>query len=371
MKTVDLARQLQTVVPTLTDVFSDSLIIIAIGQVGSFVTVVTGAVHGLATGNLVTINGIRIGNTITSLTAVGTVAAAVTTTAHGLTEGARGETRFVEISGAADPLYNGQHKLLSVSSVTDFTFEVAIQPVSPDVGVPILEMIVRGAYNGLRSITLVDTTTFTFVQDASFATLTPVLFTNSTLRVRTRIWAGGGSSGGGIGRLVDAYTAQAPGKLTAFVVFGGRIASKDRGTVTDATKTESSGTFYLQNILQSFTVFVFQTVKDEDSLAVDAVDNMADILPILTRSIAGLRLQTTLTCQRSSSKLVYTSDDTLINEGSTYVHQFNFENALEMVPADTVAADDGIALRTFNMIMRDEVIDSDNVIYNDIFTPDF
>ena len=371
MKILDIARQLQTVVPTLTDEFSDELVISSIGQVGNIVTVVTTAVHGLITGKLANINGVRIGNTITSLTAVGTIASAVTSTAHGLTEGARGETRFVEISGAADALYNGQHKLLTVSSVTEFTFEVASQPVSPDVGTPILEMIVRDAYNGLRSVTLIDTTTFSFIQDASFATLTPVLFNNATLRVRTRIWAGGGSSGGGIGRLVDAYTAQAPGKLTAFVVFGGRIASKDRGTVTDATQTESSGTFYLQNILQSFTVFVFQTVADEDSLAADAVDNMANILPILTRSIAGLRLQTTLTCQRSSSKLVYTSDDVLINEGSTYVHLFNFENAIEMVPEDTVTADDGIALRTFNMIMRDEVVDSDNVIYTDTFKPDF
>jgi len=370
MKIVDLARQLQLVVPTLTDVFSDDLTINTIGQVGSTVTITTTAIHGLATGNLVNINGIRISNTIISLIAVGTVATAVSS-AHGLTEGARGEIRFVEISGASDPLYNGKHKLLTVPSATEFTFEVASQPVSPDVGTPILEETVRGAYNGIRSITLVDTVTFTFIQDSSFATLSPVLFNNATLRVRTRIWAAGSSSGGGIGRLADAYTAQGIDKLTAFVVFGGRIASKDRGTVTDATKTETSGTFYLQNVLQSFTIFVFQTVKDKVSAAADAVDNMADILPILTRSIAGLRLQTTLTCQRSSSKLVYTSDDTLINEGSTYVHQFNFENAIEMVPEDTVAADDGIALRTFNMIMRDEVIDSDNVIYTDTFKPDF
>lgn len=384
MKTLDIAAQLQLVVPQLTGDFSDELTISSIGQVASTVTVVTTTDHDFSNGDLVNVANIVIPNSISSLTFVEKnnttpvegVATAVTALPHDLAKRVygtgRSETINVTIEGASDPLYNGVHELLSVINETTFTYRVIGSPVTPDLGSPVLEEKKRGAYNGLHAITFVDATTFTYLQTGTFGTPT---FDKSTLRVRTRIWASGSSSGGGIGRLGEAYTQHLTDQLVAFVVFGGRVTSKDRNTTSDAVMSSTAGTLRLQNVLQSFSIYVFQTIPDKVSTAADVVDKMADIMPIFTRALVGLRLDTTLTCSKSRNELIYIGDDVFVNEGSSYIHKFDFENAIEFSPDDSISSpdvqQDDVAIRGYTMITRDETDDSDNIVYTDNFKPDF
>lgn len=84
-----------------------------------------------------------VGATITTLSRVGTTATVLTATAHGLSTGA-----IVQISGATDPLYNGEYSI-TVTSTTNFTYVMTGTPaVSPAAGTPSYLNIYWGTVGG-------------------------------------------------------------------------------------------------------------------------------------------------------------------------------------------------------------------------------
>lgn len=75
------------------------------------------------------VSGIQLG-TVSSLTASGTTITATFSTAHKLLQ-----YQVIQVSGATQSEYNGQHRILSVPSATTITFSLAIAPaVSPATG---------------------------------------------------------------------------------------------------------------------------------------------------------------------------------------------------------------------------------------------
>jgi len=75
----------------------------------------------------VTLNSIATGVTVTTITKAGNVATATTSGAHLL--GNNGDIRFVAISGATDPLYNGTF-MITITSATTFIYIMGGIPAS-------------------------------------------------------------------------------------------------------------------------------------------------------------------------------------------------------------------------------------------------
>jgi len=172
---------------------------------------------------------------------------------------------------------------------------------------------------------------------------------------------------GNIGRLVDAYTAQSASKKSAFVIFGGRTASKDRNTLSDGIQAMTAGDIRNQRILQNMAIFTFATITDQKSNGVQATDSAAEDVAIFIRSLVGLRVDTTFTCKKSLGSLVYTGDDTFSNDGVVYIHEFDFQNQIETGTDDTFISTDNRAFRRINQKTFFSVGD----FYDDTYPIDF
>jgi len=84
-----------------------------------------------------------VGPAITTLVRTGTLATVLTATPHGLSTG-----NIVQITGAADPLYNGEY-LITVTTTTNFTYVMSGTPaVSPAAGTPVYVQIYWGSVGG-------------------------------------------------------------------------------------------------------------------------------------------------------------------------------------------------------------------------------
>jgi len=122
MKLADIIFQLQRLLPSQTNLFSDAPISISsLAFSTPTVTATTAAVHGLEIGNIVNIHDATNPISITSLTRVGDVATAVTSTAHDLTEAFQ-ET--VTISGATEGAYNGTKDTFVLTGTQKKNFKI-------------------------------------------------------------------------------------------------------------------------------------------------------------------------------------------------------------------------------------------------------
>ena len=107
------------------------------------------------------------GTTITTLSRVGTIATILTATAHGLSTGA-----IVQISGATDPLYNGEYSII-VTSTTNFTYTMSGTPaVSPAAGTPSYLNIYWTPLLDVDSIKALGSTVSSITRVGTTATLT-------------------------------------------------------------------------------------------------------------------------------------------------------------------------------------------------------
>lgn len=367
MKLSQIVSQLHIIVPQLTDLFSDVLPIVSITQSGTTVTVVTSVASGLSNGNIVNIAKARVPNPITSLTAttddIGDIAVATTSLGHDLTElYPDDEDTNVIVSGASISDYNGTFPLLSVLNRNNFTYRLPTTPAGSATGA-VLQECIFGAFNGIAEITVINNTTFTFQQAELFAD--PIL-TDAQLSVRTRI-ARIGKDGGGSGNIsnaINAYTKKGINELYAFVGFGGRIVSKDRNTDSDATQFATRGVDSRQRVLQTYNIYVF-VPRTSNFSGGSATDLMSDLLPILTKSIKGFRPDTTTFAIEPLGEMVYLGDDTLLDDGTIYIHEFDFEISFDIVPQDAFLSPDNRAFRDTNLIINDRIQDSDDVLFDD------
>jgi len=107
MKIEDIVFQLHNVLPDQTTLFTEQQGIGSITKSGTTATVTTTGCHTVQTGEYVNIVGAKNAVTITSLTRVGTVATAITSSDHGLTQELPQYQTQVEIQGAVESDYNG------------------------------------------------------------------------------------------------------------------------------------------------------------------------------------------------------------------------------------------------------------------------
>jgi len=122
MKLADIILQLQRLLPSQTNLFSDTPITITnLVFLAPTVAATTATAHGLENGNIVNINGATNPAAISSLTRVGDVATAVTSAAHDLTEGFQ---EAVTISGTTETDYNGSKNTFVLTGTQKKNFKI-------------------------------------------------------------------------------------------------------------------------------------------------------------------------------------------------------------------------------------------------------
>ncbi len=165
MKGEDIANQLKSLLPSLTNDFTDQISITSLTRSGTTVTAVTDTVHGLADEADTTIAGAKEPINITSLTRDGSTVTAICDVNHKLPDPdklRKDDPFFVEIANSSPDDYNGTFKLTGTPGSTTFEYAITATPASPATTAGDLLLTDTFLYNGFKSITLIDTTSFSY-----------------------------------------------------------------------------------------------------------------------------------------------------------------------------------------------------------------
>ena len=349
MKSVDVIKQLQAILPKVTDLFSETVSITSLSRSGTTVTAITSIAHGLTTGAGVTIVGAQSPITISSLTFLDGVATATTAEAHDLTEGWQdgksSDDPIVAVSGATEPEYNGSNPMLTTTGRFKFTYEVTGTPTSPATGTPELLQTFNSGYNGRHQITVINATTFTYE-----ITQEPNSPAQGTIQAHTLIRVSGAIDAE---KAKDSYTENNINKLWIFVILGDNSISKDRHTLSDSTGTQGAGDDARFRMIMPFAVLVFVPAANEIA-GRNARDQMEDVRPFLYKSLLRVKLDTGMS---SGTKygVIPEGDSFLDYNGAVYIHQFIFATQTDIIYQDTVDPADNVAFRNIELQYLDEL----------------
>ncbi len=347
MKFKYIYDQLITYLPLKTDLFSNIIAVSSFAYAASTVTVTTATAHGLITGNIVTVKGALEQNQITSLTSSDGVATAVTTNNHDLTTGYQ-ET--VNISGADQAEYNGDKTLVSVIDEKTFTFSIEGTPVSPATGTIYLNEDLAFGYNGTFSVTVINTTTFTYavIRDLGIENGSPNLSTSP------RIF-----SGNNIDRIITAYTKQSPSDYVLFINLGLTRSSRDRQTDTDASYEYTWGD-YRQHLIQEINLYVFAPTTETVNAGV-VRDTFEDLRFDFIGTLCGAKLDSG-SSDTDRRALTYLEDDLELYNGAFLIHRYSFEVVYDITTSDVFVPNESVVIKELGINYSnefDEIIKAD------------
>lgn len=343
MKAEDIIKQLQAVLPSVTDLFTKKFTVSSLTYSGGTVTAVTSTAHELATNDYANIVDSTNPISIASINRSGTVATVITDTEHDLTLGRvdiKNGGKTVELTGSTEAEFNGTFELLTVENRKKITIVVADSGATVATGTPLLQDGSQlPGFNGRHQVTVIDTTTFTYpVSQVLFATAggTPIVKPDARI------------SGAVTFDIAEAaYTKQKTDELWAFAVLGDVIASKNRDIRSDMNEVQKKNTAIRQRISQPFTIYVF-TPSINDKAGRNSRDLMEDVSIALFKSLIGVKFDTGY---YASNQYI----STFINHGFTfynsayYVHEFNFELAADLTFEDTTGYEFDTAFRNIEL----------------------
>ena len=157
MKLTDIINQLRAILPKYTDVFSTVHGISSIVASGGVATIVTSAIHSLATGANITIADVVTHTPISAVSKDGLVFTFTTSADHDLTLGWQTTVTF---EGFTDSAWNDSFTVVGVPNRRTFKVQSVNSLPSLNTNEVLLENRADGI-NGRWSATVVNTTTFT------------------------------------------------------------------------------------------------------------------------------------------------------------------------------------------------------------------
>jgi hypothetical protein len=338
--------QLQAVLPRFTNLFSDEFAVSSLSYAAGVVTCVTTAPHGFSTGDQVVTVGAKTPFELANLSSIDGVASAETVNDHDLT--IEPFAQQIEIDGANEADYNGQHTLLGVQNRRNFTYEIVDTAPSPATGTAFLLSDFNQGYNGLHTITVADPTTFTYpIPETPESPAQGDIVVRATKRISGDVTPQHAAA---------AYTKQNDGQFWAFVILGDVATSKDRNVFSDATNQQAAGNVFRVRLIHPFSVYVFAPSSEYISGRF-VRDQMEDLTAPLFRSLTGVKFPSNL-CEQNWSMVTPVGHALVTYEGAYYVHRFDFESVTDVTQGDT-AINDGL-----NVAFRDIHIDYLNAISN-------
>jgi hypothetical protein len=338
VKLSSVVTQLSLLLPQLTDKLTTDVPITSLTRSGTTMTAQCGKAHGLTPGKAVAIVGAVETIPLASFTRTGTAGTITTTTDHDLTTKV---ASTVTTSGAVEAEFNGTFTVIQFVNRQTITVTMANAGPAAATGSPVLE----GAESALRrydsTYAVLETPTpssFTFTHAA---TTLPDPIGTITARVRPRI-----SSGVDLDAITAAYTEQASGTFWLFASLEDVVASKSRHIGSDAVDNHPDGTFYRQQVIQPLSLYLFVPVDDTIAGA-QGRDEAEDLFRAICRSVLASKFDSGLFVG-SQGAIQFVSHGMVGYNGAVYVHQFSFQQVVDLYFEDTVGPDLDVAFRDLN-----------------------
>jgi hypothetical protein len=356
MKASQVIAQLQTVLPQLTNLFSDEIEVLELYQKDGIAYLKTKEKNNFKTGNYINISGVRTKNKVTSLTRTGNKATALLSYPHDITLGYQ---LTANISGADQDAYNGNKQLTAVNGISQITFQVAGVPASPATGDIYLNELRMQGFNGWQQITVIDDRTFSYPLVATLPYLVPEV-SNAVCRYNLRI-----SGQVSAERAIDSYTqylksaTNTQNILWAYVVLENVDVSKDRNIETDTSSLSQGGTRILNRLINRFSIYVFCPTTNNIS-EMKARDLMEDVAVYLWGSVLRIKFPTGLSTYPWSETTTFGHE--LYHSNTAFIVQrYKFEAVSDITYADTSPPDANAALREIDFTYLNPAADSDYV----------
>lgn len=340
MKALDVINQLRALVPKLVGSLTSQLVITSLTSSVGTATVVATA-HGLSTGGVVVIAGVKTQIIISTMSRIGVIGTLITATDHDVTFGHPVDVILV---GSTEAEFNGTFTIMSVPNRRTINFTMVDSGATSASGSPLLlnGFSVLSTYNGLKEVTVVDVDTFTYTIPAGL--FSPPNIEEAFIRTSPRI-----SGTISFERLLESYTEQSPDELWLFVSLGDVNSSKDRNILSDATSNSQRTDGYRQQILQPVSLFLVVPTSDEIA-GREARDLAEDMFQVLCKSILFSKFDSGLFVGKQGP-LQFISHGLRFYNTAFYIHEYIFEQVVDLTFDDTVGADDDVAFRDIELIM--------------------
>lgn len=346
MKSEEIVNALVKKLPTLTPLFSTVDVITSLTTNAGIVTAITAGPHKLVANEKVVIEGAQSDVAVETLTRLGVIGTMVTLTDHDVTKG----LGTIEIQGAVESEFNGTFTILD--SENRRTIRFAMTDDGPTTATGTILLIkgqnVNNQYDGVHLITAVpNSTSFQYVLGFDLLPASGSPQVQSQIRI---------SAAAQIERIVFAYTQQPEADLWAYVVLGDVVASKDPNNENDATSRQSrkqQGQDFFQQMTQSFSIYVFVPTSDELA-GRKARDLCEDLFLPINQSVLFFTFDSGLQASKNSasgfvSHTIYDYGE--LGGYAFYVHEYNYEQVVDITYADTVGDDPSIAFRDIEFRM--------------------
>jgi len=342
MKAKDVILQLMARIPNYTELFTNKIQITSITSSGTTSTATTSIPHGRSTGEIVNVLGAKSPIAISSMIRSGEEVTCTTVSDHDLTENYQDN---VNIQGAAESEFNGEFPLIAVSNRRTFKLQTEDSGATSATGSPIAIDASSYGYNGLKQITVLNDTQFTYSIDKALpldAAGSPFMFYGYRI-----------TGSADIDQFLDAYSRQEINEFWLCVVLGDTVASKDRDIQNDATATRATGVALYQKLIQPISIYCIAPTTQQYA-GRDARDDMEDVMSYLCRAVLGARFNTYLTASREF-QTTFVSHGIHQYIGPYYVHEFNFESIAQLTYGDSVGEDFNVAFRDIDFTMGVDV----------------
>ena len=333
MKIADVVDQLAKIIPQESNFFSDTFAVDTISSDGVKVSVATLVAHGLSNGNFVNMKDVKTKNPIASVTfstvdGVSTLEV-VTTLNHDLTLNPR-ETaaQLVTLDGFTDGDWNSNLELTEVANRKTFTVINGVASAPALNSNEILLETILGQFNGPQTVTVVDTTNFTY--PSSFTVGGQGGDVQANIRIAGMV---------NFQRALDQYTKQSSDKFFMFVVAPTTVtANKSRGSQTDINDEQTQQSNFNENIKDGFIILVVANVASESG-ALTSMDNIRDgVFKSILLAVRGFKFSSGLACE-PNQVASFLSHGTLAYDNARYIHQFIFEMPLVMTISDSIESE--------------------------------
>lgn len=335
MKGADIANQLKGLLPNYTDDFNDKFTITSLTRSGSTVTAVTSTAHGGTTGDNVTIKGAKEPINIISLTRSGDIVTATCSVAHKLPNPSNMLARdipTVQISGASPSDYNGSFTLFATPDYFTFQYKITTTPASPAATAgDLLLSDDLFLYNGQKAITVIDTTTFTYII-ASENLQSPAQGDIEMVKATRIAWAASFD-------ITQAHYSEDATRITQnwlYIIVNDRETFKKDTATTDVTSIQEVNAEYRYDTLTPFSIFIYIPSKASILGGVQS-DQARDYIKPLLKSIANFLLPSNLT-EGCLKPVTFQGDGIELFNKAYYVHRFDFVAKGEIVNEDTIDA---------------------------------
>lgn len=348
MKLLDVVKQLHSVLPQYTSLFSDVLNVGSIVASGGVATIVTATNHGVKSSPnaSLTLANVNSETPIGSVSKDGNTVTFGASADHDLTFGWK-DHDTVSLDGFTDSAWNDSFKLLRVPNRRTFV-------VQSTEALPVLngnEFLLEnkiGGINGRYQPTFVDIKTLTITGAFSDGN-----YEGGTVGSGVRV-------GGMINPddISEYYTSQNLNDFWMFVSMHDAELSKDRHSLSDAEATRATGDDIRMRLLDGFTISIVKNVT-KDISAIDAIDVCRDELqlPIL-KSVFGAKFDTGLSSS-ADFKAVLTGHGVALYNRAIIIYNYDFEFAMDLTNDDTVEPENTHAFRDIDLT---EVINGDDTI---------